>query len=450
MSRRRPIDAHARRRRRLARRLGGGVVVVGTAPVAVYSNDVDYPFRPDSDFFYLTGFTESHAVAILTPGHPQATYRLFVRPRLPEREVWDGPRAGLEEAVSVHGADVAGPLDDLESELESLLTRSPVLHRVRGGDAGLDRLLRRVCRRVGRGRRRKVEIHDLEVELRGMRVRKDDDEVRLMEKAARITCAAHRVAMARTVPGAFEYEIQAEIEYEFRRRGATGPAYPSIVGSGPNACTLHHIENRRRMRARDLLLIDAGCELGGYAADVTRTFPVSGRFGRAQREIYELVLAAQQAAIAAVSPRRPFDAPHRAALEVLAEGMSALALLDGDAAEIIGSGSYRRYFMHRTSHWLGLDVHDAGPRTEKGKSPRLRPGMVLTVEPGLYIPPGDRTVPTAYRGLGVRIEDDVLVTASGHRVLTASAPKSPEAVERLVGTAPARRGGAGGTERRRP
>ncbi|MFQ5718030.1 MAG: aminopeptidase P N-terminal domain-containing protein [Acidobacteriota bacterium] len=420
----------ARRRRRLLRRLAGGVAVLTAAPVASYSRDISYPFRQDSDFFYLTGLAEPEVVAVLAPGERRGRFWLFIRPRDPDREVWEGPRAGLDEAREIYGADVSRPLEELGATLEELLAGARTLHYSGGGHRRIDRIVRRSVRRV-RSRRRGLEVTELSSLIHSMRLTKGDGELRTLRRAARITCDAHRLAMGVVAPGRFEYEIEAVLEGEFLRQGASGPAYPSIVASGPNACILHSDRNRRRMRSGDLVLIDAGCEFDYYSADVTRTVAVNGRFTPAQRDIYDLVLAAQEEAIATVRPGRRFVDPHQVASRVLAAGLVRLGLMQGSATEIFESGRHRRYSLHRTSHWLGIDVHDVGP---SGKDVRLRPGMVLTIEPGLYFPPDDRDIPARYRGIGVRIEDDVQVTAGGRTVLTAAIPKQPHALERLVGT----------------
>jgi Xaa-Pro aminopeptidase len=430
---RRSPDLFARRRRRLARALRRGVALIPTASPTIYSNDVNNRYRPDSDFFYLTGFAEPNAVAILAPGRSEGAYWLLVRPRDAEQEIWAGPRAGLEGAAARFGADVARPIGELEAVLEQILDGAPVLYYSFGRYQALDPVVTRVLERLrrARGRQAPPRITDLAVVLHEMRLVKEEAELKLMRRAAAITCAAHRRAMACVAPGKYEYQVEAAIEHEFRRRGAAGPAYPTICGSGANACVLHYTANSRKMRDGDLLLIDAGCEYQLYNADVTRTLPVNGRFSRPQRELYELVLEAHGAAVAAVRPGAAWDATHRAAVKILAQGLVDLRILEGGAAAAIRSGALKRFFMHHTSHWLGLDVHDAGKVHRGGRPRRLASGMVLTVEPGLYLP-DDGTIPSPYRGVGIRIEDDVLVSPSGPVILTDDLPRTARGVERTM------------------
>jgi Xaa-Pro aminopeptidase len=418
----------AARRQRVLQALEGGVAVLPTAPVHVYSRDVDYPFRPDSDFLHLTGFREPEAVAILTPRSRQGAFWLLVRPRDPDKEIWTGRRAGPAAAAVQSGADVARPIAELDRVLDRLLATAPYVWQMRGINPSVDAAVARALRRV-RARGRRPVRRDLSSLLHPLRLIKDGAEIATLRAAARIACEAHRAAMRATAPGRMEHEIEAIVEYQFRRRGAAGPGYPTIVASGRNACILHYTDNAARLRAGDLLLLDAGCELDGYNSDVTRTFPISGHFTVRQRELYDLVLAANQAAIAAVHPGAPFDAPHRAALGLLADGLVGLGMLRGSPAEAIESGEIRRFFMHRTSHWLGLDVHDVGSQVVDGEPRRLEAGMVLTVEPGVYVAPRDARAPGRWRGLGIRIEDDVLVTRDGREVLTRSAPKRAADIE---------------------
>ncbi len=431
MSRAGHFEPWRSRRRRLVRRLDGGVALMAAAPRRVHSNDVEHRYRQDSDLLYLTGFPEPEAAALMAPGRRPGPFWLLVRPRTQAEEVWDGPRAGLEGARELHGADVARPIGELEDALAEVLDGAPSLHYFMGRDPATDALVARVLQRLrrARGRRPPPVIGDLAAIVHEMRLVKDRHEIARMRAAARITCAAHRAALSRVRPGLHEYEIQAELESVFLREGAAGPGYPSIVASGPNALVLHSSSNRRRMRPGELLLVDAGCEYQGYNADVTRTVPVSGRFSRTQRQVHDLVHAAQSAAIAAVRPGAAFTAPHRAAGRVLAQGLVDLGIIPPGA----GAEQVRRYTVHSTSHWLGMDVHDVGDARPAGRPRRLRAGMVLTVEPGLYLPQDDDQVPAAYRGLGVRIEDDVLVTARGREVLSAGLPRSAGAIQRLVG-----------------
>ena len=426
-------EVYARRRRDFMAKMERGIAVFHAAPVAIRSHDVEYPYRQDNDFLYLTGFPEPEATCVLEPaGHEP--YTLFVRPRDKDKEIWTGYRAGAEGAKSRYGADAAYTLDELETRLPKLVEHAPALYFAPGRNAAFDRRMldlyawaRDNHARSGAGPRGMLDPGAI---LHEMRLFKGSEEVAALERAIAIAAEAHIEAMRAVRPGGFEYEIEALIDYTFRRRGATGPAYPSIVASGPNATILHYVENSRQMADGELLLVDAGAEYGGYCADVTRTFPVGRRFSEPQRRLYEIVLAAQQAAIDAVHPGVSFDAPHQRALEVLADGLLELGLLTGTRDAAIENGAYRAFFMHRTSHWLGMDVHDVGVyRMGEGSRP-LAAGMVLTIEPGLYVAP-DAAVDAQWRGIGIRIEDDVLVTPTAHRVLSAAVPKSVVDLEAL-------------------
>jgi len=422
---------YATRRRRLAEAIGAGIAVIPTAPERVRNRDSHYPYRFDSHFYYLTGFTEPQAVLVLASGKSV----LFCRSRNPEREIWDGFRYGPEAARERFGFDAAHPIDDLDKEMERLLENQPALYYPMGADAEWDaramRWLNAVRARVRAGIAAPERVHDARVLLDDMRLVKDAHELGVMRRAARIAASAHRRAMQRARPGRCEYEVEAELLYEFRRSGAQTPAYTPIVAGGANACVLHYVANDAALRDGDLLLIDAGCELDGYASDLTRTFPVSGRFSAAQREVYEVVLAAQRAALESVRPGNAWNEPHDAAVKVLAQGMLDLKLLQGNLQEILEKETYKRFYMHRTGHWLGLDVHDAGDYKRQGNWRALAPGMTLTVEPGLYIRAAD-DVPERLRNIGVRIEDDVLVAEGGCEVLTAEAPKAIADVEALM------------------
>jgi Xaa-Pro aminopeptidase len=422
---------YAKRRQRLADAIGAAVAVVPTAPERVRNRDSHYPYRFDSHFYYLTGFTEPEAVLILAAGKAL----LFCRERNPEREVWDGFRYGPEAARERFGFDEAYPIDALDREMERLLENQPALYYPMGADAQWDaraiRWLNAVRARVRAGIAAPDRVHDVRTVIDDMRLVKDAHELAVMRRAARIAAAAHRRAMQRTRPGRNEYEIEAELLYEFRRNGAQFPAYSPIVASGANACVLHYVFNDALMRDGELLLIDAGCELDGYASDVTRTFPVNGRFGAAQREVYEIVLAAQRAALETVRPGKAWNEPHDAAVRVLAQGMIDLKLLPGGLEEALEKETYKRFYMHRTGHWLGLDVHDAGEYKRSGSWRTLAPGMTLTVEPGLYIR-AEEDIPEPLRNIGVRIEDDVLVAEGGCEVLTAEAPKAIADIEALM------------------
>jgi len=358
---------------------------------------------------------------------------MFVRPRDPEREIWDGRRAGVAGAKSDFGADEAHPASELRKLLPELIANTEELHYSLGGNASFDKVMVQTISalrtRERRGLRPPKRIVDPRFELHEMRLYKEPDEIATLRKAAAITCEAHRAAMATAAPGGTEYELEALVNYTFRRRGGSGPGYTTIVGGGANATVLHYIENSEPLGDGDLVLIDAGCELDCYTADVTRTFPVNGKFSAPQRALYEIVLAAEEASIEATKPGATIEEIHAKSVEVLTEGLVSLGILEGPASERIEDDSYKRFYMHRTSHWLGLDVHDAGTYTNDGEHRKLSAGMVITVEPGLYIAADDETVAAEYRGIGIRIEDDVLVTESGNDVLTTDAPKSIEAVE---------------------
>lgn len=398
----------ARRRARFSERLAGTPAIVPASRVVFRSRDTAFRFRQDSDFFYLTGFPEPEAVAVFDRGE----FHLFVRPRDPEREAWDGDRAGVEGAAA-YGGDVA-PLDGLEAFLTDRFRHADRIAVALGRDPRLDAWFARLPGlRKGAGN---PEVVDPSALLAEMRVVKEESEIRELEAAARITAAAHAVAADRVRAGAGEWEIEAALEYEFRARGATGPAYPSIVGSGPNATTLHYVANGRRIAAGDLVLIDAGAEVGGYCADVTRTIP-AGTPTEAAAALLDVVASAQQAAIERCVPGASWDDVHDAAHAVLADGLVALGVLEGPASRVLEHGLQKPYTLHRVSHWLGLDVHDAGATHPDGKPRVLAPGMVLTVEPGLYFRAG-APAPDRFRNLGVRIEDDVLVTANSPRVLS--------------------------------
>jgi Xaa-Pro aminopeptidase len=429
------LSRYAERRRRLGRQMAKGIAVIPTAPERIRNRDSDYLYRFDSYFYHLTGFPEPEAVLVVVSGE-EARAILFCRERNPDRELWDGLRRGPEDAKAAFGLDEAYPIAELDEQLPKLLADQAALFYPVGADAGWDARMMGCLNRVRALSRTGVsapaEIHDVRVILDEMRLIKDDAEIAVMRRAASISAAAHERAMRATRPGGSEYEIEAELLYEFRRRGAQFPAYWPIVAGGANACILHYRENNARLGDGDLLLIDAGCELDGYASDVTRTFPVNGRFADAQREIYELVLAAQAAAIAAVKPGARWNEPHEAAVRTLAQGFVDLGLCQGSVDKVIESEDYKRFYMHRTGHWLGLDVHDAGEYKRGGEWRALEAGMILTVEPGCYIRPAEN-VPARYWNIGVRIEDDVVVTPSGCEVLSAAAPKSLRDIEALVG-----------------
>lgn len=444
----RPMDTtpFAQRRARLLARMhevGGGIAVLPTATEKLRNRDTPYPYRPDSYFHYLTGFGEPEAVLVLIAGQDDAKSILFCRDKDPDKEIWDGFRHGPEGARETFGFDEAHSITKLDEKLPELIANQATLWHSIGFDSDWDahiaKALTTVRGQSRLGKRPPPIIHDLRAALDEMRLVKDEHEVALMRMASTIAAAGHRRAMRAAAPGRWEYEIEAEFLHEFRRRGSQFPAYTPIVASGPGACVLHYVANDRQMRDGELLLIDAGCELHGYASDITRTFPVNGRFSAPQRDVYELVEAAQRAAIDAVKPGADFTAPHEAAVKVLAQGMADLKLIEGSVDGIIESAAYKRFFMHRTSHWLGMDVHDAGEYkiADPAGDPvgdRWRPlsaGMVLTVEPGCYIRPAD-DVPEAFWNIGIRVEDDVLVTLAGSEVLTADAPRSIADIEALM------------------
>jgi Xaa-Pro aminopeptidase len=430
-------DSFKTRRKHFMERIGqGATAILPSAPVAIRSGDVEFIYRQDSDFYYLTGFEEPESVAVFSPGHPDGEFVLFVRPRDRERETWTGRRAGIEGAMIDHGADKAHTIDELEKILPRYLEKSERVHYPLGLNEKLDERVLKMVRwaqamrpRLGVGPTVLIDPRDIIHEARLM---KEEGELAAMRRAMEISGEAHRRAMLSARGGMKEWQIEAEVNYAFRSQGASGPSYPSIVASGPNAATLHYIQNDREMRTGELLLIDAGAEYDFYAADITRTSPIGAKFTQLQRDLYQVVLDAQLKAIDVIKPGARFDDPHDVALRVLVDGMRGLGLLQGSLDEILENGSYRRFYMHRTSHWLGMDVHDVGLYRVDGASRVLEPGMVLTVEPGLYIAPDDDEVPDSFRGIGIRIEDDVLVTENGHEVMTAATPKTIADVEALT------------------
>jgi Xaa-Pro aminopeptidase len=432
-------EIFAERRRRFMEAIGpDAVAVLPSAPVATRSGDVEFIYRQDNDLYYLTGFTEPEAIAVFAPGS-KTKFVMFVRPRDKERETWTGRRAGLEGAQIEYGADTAYNFNEFETVVPRLLDNVERVYyplgpneRINGKMLEMVRSSQAMRPRLGTGPHAILDPREL---IHEARLRKSPEELATMDRAIAISAEAHKAAMSRARGGMMEWEIEALVDYNFRSRGAAGPSYPSIIASGPNAATLHYINNDREMRTGELLLIDAGCEYNFYASDVTRTFPIGSRFTPLQRDLYELVLAAQLKGIEAVRPGVGFDDPHEAATRVLAEGMGRLGLIKESLEDALKSGSYRRYYMHRTSHWLGMDVHDVGLYRVGGAARKLEPGMVLTVEPGIYIAPDDEEAPEEFRGIGIRIEDDVLVTADGHKVMTAAVPKSVAEVEALTAAA---------------
>jgi Xaa-Pro aminopeptidase len=411
---------------------GGGLALVPTAAEIARNRDSLFPYRHDSYFYYLSGFPEPEALVALVAGSEGDKHVLFCREKNAEREIWDGFRYGPDAAREIFGFDEAYPIAELDRVLPDLAADRPALYTPLGmqpsWDLKVSQTLNEVRNRVRNGVSAPETVVDVRTTLDTMRLTKDPHEIALMRRAAQISSGAHRRAMAKSEPGMFEYQVEAELAHEFLRHGAQAVAYSSIVASGPNACVLHYRDNNRQMLAGDLLLIDAGCEYRGYASDITRTFPVDGKFTGPQRDIYELVLASQVASLDAVKPGAEFHDYHKVAERVLAQGFIDLGLCKGSLDDVLEQGTFKQFYMHRAGHWLGMDVHDAGLYQVKGQSMRLAAGMVLTVEPGAYIRPADN-VPERFWNIGVRIEDDVLVTAAGNENLTIDAPKSVADVE---------------------
>jgi Xaa-Pro aminopeptidase len=427
-------DPYSKRRARLLEKMQRGIAIIPTAPEVLRNADTHYDYRHDSNFYYLSGFAEPEAVLVLNAGDTPKTM-LFCREKNPEREIWDGLRYGPDAARDQFGFDEAYPIAQLDEKLVELLGNQSVLHYPLGHDSDWDhRILKirsSVQEKTRSGIRAPDAIRDVRALLNEMRLFKDEHELKIMRQAAAISTTAHKRAMRFTLPGQFEYQVEAELLHEFCSHGARNPAYTSIVAGGANACVLHYVGNNAQLRDGDLLLIDAGCEMGGYASDITRTFPVNGKFSAAQKDVYEIVLAAQAAAIASAKPNQTWDAPHHSALRVLAQGFIDLKLCTGSVDAVLESESYKRFYMHRTGHWLGMDVHDVGEYKTGDDWRPLQPGMVLTVEPGCYIRPAD-DVPEALWNIGIRIEDDVVINAQGNEVLTEAAPKTVAAIEKLM------------------
>ena len=424
-----------RRRRQLMRMVGaGGIAILPAAPVRMRSRDVEHRFRQDSDFYYLTGFGEPDAVAVLVPGRPQGEYLLFCRERNPDKELWDGSRAGQEGAVAEHGADDAFPIDDIDDILPGIIEGCDRVYYTMGMYSDFDTRIadwvNSLRSGTSRGMHTPHEFVALDHLLHDMRLYKSRSEISAMRKSAKIAVAAHKRAMQVTRPGLYEYEVEAEFRHEFRRNGAW-TSYNPIVAAGGNACTLHYVDNSAVLQDGDLLLIDAGCELDYYASDVTRTFPVNGRFTPEQRAVYEIVLEAQLAAIEKTVKGNHWNDPHDAAVRIITKGLKKLGLLDGTLPKLIKDGAYRAFYMHRTGHWIGMDVHDVGDYKVGDEWRVLESGMVTTVEPGIYIP-NKRNIPKKFRHMGIRIEDDVAITSNGPEVLSRGLAKDPDEVEALM------------------
>lgn len=431
-----PATAYARRRRQLMRMAGeDAIFVVPAAPERVRSRDTHYPYRQDSDLLYLTGFPEPEAVLVLIPGRKHGEAVLFCRERDPAREAWDGARTGPEGAVEAYGVDDAYPIDDLDEILPGLLEGRQRVYYHFGRDVEFDLKLigwvNRVRAMMKMGNRPPHEFLELGHLLDEQRLFKDRDELRFMRRAAKISVEAHAAAMRAVRPGMYEYQLQAELEYVFRRNGAV-PAYESIVGAGANGCVLHYVDNEARIGESDLVLIDAGAEYRGYAADITRTFPATGRYTKEQRALHDLVHEAQQRSLAESRPGNSYGRVHDASVETLTEGLLALGLLKGKLEQHIADASYQRFYPHKTGHWIGLDVHDVGEYRIDGEPRVIEAGMVFTIEPGLYVRPDDTSVAAKWRGIGIRIEDDVLITRDGHEVLTEGLARSADEIEAFM------------------
>ncbi len=426
---------YAARRERLMEAIGhDAVAIIPAATEQMRNSDVHYRFRQDSDFRYLTGFAEPDAWAVLAPGHADGEYVLFCRPKDKEREIWDGYRAGPQGCVRDHGADRAEVIDDLDSKLPELLKDRQAVYFPMGWKAENDQRVQGWIARVRQMMRQGVnapsQLHHLGEILHEHRLRKSEAELAMMAYASEVSAAAHVRAMQKVRPGMFEFQLGAEIHHDFERHGMDC-AYGSIVGGGANACVLHYVENAAPLNAGELCLIDAGAEFQGYCADITRTFPVDGRFTPAQKAVYEVVLAAQLAAIDAVRAGAHWLAPHDVVVPILTQGLIDLGLLKGSLEQLVEEQKYTDFFMHKTGHWLGMDVHDVGAYRQQGQWRALEPGMVLTIEPGLYIAAGPG-VPDEFANIGIRIEDDVVVTAQASQVLTAAVPKAVNEIESLM------------------
>lgn len=416
--------------------VNNSIAIVTAASVRIRNRDAHYLYRQDSDFFYLTGFAEPESVLVLIPGREHGECVMFCRERDGEREIWDGYRAGPEGVCEKYGADDAFPIDDIDEILPGLLEGRDRVYYAMGKDAGFDqRLMSWVNTIRGRARTGALspgEFVDLDHLLHDLRLFKSASEQKIMRQAGKISARAHCRAMKACKPDMYEYQLQAEIEHEFAMAGANSPAYNTIVGGGANSCILHYVENNSKLKSGDLVLIDAGCEYQYYAADITRTFPVSGTYSSEQKMVYDIVLAAQIAGINACIVGNHWDEPHQITVNIITQGLLDLGLLKGNFDELIASKGYRHFYMHRAGHWLGMDVHDVGDYKVQDEWRLLEKGMVMTVEPGIYISPNNTSVPKRWRGIGIRIEDDVLITENGPDVLSRDVPKTTEDIEALM------------------
>lgn len=425
-----------RRRDAFLQAIGSGVALIPSAPVAHRTADQDYAYRQDSDFYYLTGFNEPSSLLLLAPNHPEHQVVLFVQPRDKEKEIWNGRRSGTEGALRDYGVDAAYLISEIDEVVPRFLDNQSTLYFRLGGSSEWDERVidwvKAYRSKTRLGIKGPTTLCDPAEILHEMRLIKSEDELEIMRRSAMIAAAAHCEAMKAVKPGMFEYELQAILDYTFRRRGASGPSYSSIVGGGVNACILHYVENNAPLQDGDMVLIDAGADLGYYASDITRSFPVNGCFTPAQKALYEVVLEANKEAIAMIKPGVRYQEMHEKAVQILTKGLVRLGILHGEVDELIASEAYKPFFMHKTGHWLGLDVHDVGQYKVNGEWRPLEPGMVLTIEPGLYVAAESAGVPSEYWNIGIRIEDDVVVTATGHEVLTSGVPKEVNAIEALM------------------
>jgi Xaa-Pro aminopeptidase len=430
------MSEFAKRRKKVMQKIDStGLVILVSAPTTYRNNDCEYPYRQQSDFYYLTGFEEPEAVAILAPKRKEGEYILFCRPKDRDKEIWEGIRAGQKNACKVFGADESFPMSQLEEKLPELLDGREKIHYSLGLNKSFDKLflkaINKLRGKIRNGTQSPLALIDVESTLHEMRLIKTASELNLMRKAAEISAYAHIRAMQSCFPGMNEHQLEAEITYEFQRNGARYPAYSTIVGSGANSCILHYTRNNKIIQEKDLVLVDAGCEYQYYASDITRTFPASGRFSAEQKAIYEIVLAAQLAGIKAVRPGAAYSHYHETVVKVITQGLLDLKLLKGRLSDLIEKQAYFKFYMHKSGHWLGMDVHDVGRYKVSGQWRRLEPGMVLTVEPGIYIS-ADSGAPKRWHNIGIRIEDDVLVTEKGCEVLSHKAPKKIEDIEALM------------------